>query len=59
MKHIENDRLHQFAIETIDFTEAENMHFDDCATCWKRLVVAIRFVVLEAIDSDSSPLWIM
>jgi hypothetical protein len=52
MKHIENDRLHQFAIEAIDFTEEENIHIDDCVTCWKRLVVAVQLVVLKATDSD-------
>jgi hypothetical protein len=47
MKHIENDRLHQFAIEAIDFTEEENSHVDDCVPCWKRLVVAVQLVVLR------------
>jgi hypothetical protein len=48
MKHLESDRLHQFAIEEIDFTEAENMHLDDCDSCWKQLVVAIQLAVPEA-----------
>jgi len=52
MKHLENDRLHQFAIEAIDFTEAEHMHLDDCATCWKQLVVAIQCAALDAGDSE-------
>jgi hypothetical protein len=56
MKHLESDRLHQFAIEAIDFTEAENMHLDDCATCWKQLAVAIQLAVLEASDSERIPL---
>jgi hypothetical protein len=56
MKHLESDRLHQFAIEAIDFTENENMHLDDCATCWKQLVVAIQLAALEAGDSDRIPL---
>ena len=56
MKHLESDRLHQFAIEAIDFTEAENTHLDDCATCWKQLVAEIHFAVLEAGDSERIPL---
>ena len=52
MKHLESDRLHQFAIEAIEFTEAENMHLDDCATCWKQLVVAIQCAALDAGDSE-------
>jgi len=52
MKHLESDRLHHFAIEAIEFTEAENMHLDDCATCIKQLVVAIQLAALEAGDSD-------
>jgi hypothetical protein len=56
MKHLESDRLHQFAIEAIDFTEVENMHLDDCATCWKQLVVAIQLAALQAGDSEKIPL---
>jgi hypothetical protein len=55
MKHLESDRLHQFAIEATDFTEAENMHLDDCGTCWKQLVVAIQLAVLEPADSERIP----
>ena len=55
MKHLESDRMRQFAIEAIDFTEAENMHLDDCATCWKQLVVAIQLAVHEAGDSERIP----
>jgi hypothetical protein len=54
MKHIDNDRFHQFAIEAIDLTEEENIHIDDCATCWKRLVVAVQLVVLEPTDLDET-----
>ena len=55
MNHIDNDRLHRFAIEAIELTEVENTHLDDCATCCGRLVVAVRLVVLEA-DSEKSRL---
>jgi len=56
MKHIDNDRLHQFAIEAIDFTEAENIHLDDCARCWRRLVVEVQLAVLEAANSEETSL---
>jgi hypothetical protein len=42
MEHIENDRLHQFAIEATAFTDAENIHLDYCEACWGRLVTAVR-----------------
>jgi len=54
MKHIGSDRLHQFALEAIDLTEAENIHIDDCATCWKRLVVAVQLVLFEATNTDET-----
>jgi hypothetical protein len=56
MKHIERDRLHQFAIEAIDLTEAENIHVEDCATCWKRLVTEIQLVAFEAAEISESRL---
>jgi hypothetical protein len=56
MNHIENDRLHEFAIEVIDFTEAENIHLDDCVTCWRRLVAEVQLVVFEATESDDTRL---
>jgi hypothetical protein len=42
MEHIENDRLHQFAIEAIGLTEAENIHLDYCDACCGMLVTAVR-----------------
>jgi hypothetical protein len=54
MKHIDNDRLHQFAVEAIELTEAENIHIDDCATCSKRLVIAVKLVLLGAPNTDET-----
>ena len=49
MMHIKDERLQHFASEVIaDFTEAENIHLDECATCWSRLVVAVQLIVLQA-----------
>jgi hypothetical protein len=56
MKHIERNRLHQFAIEAIDLTEAENIHVEDCVTCWKRLVTEIQLAVFETADLGESRL---
>jgi len=44
--HIGEDRVRQFANEATDLTEAENIHLDDCARCWGRLVVAIQLAIL-------------
>jgi hypothetical protein len=56
IKHIESDRLRQFAIEAINFTEAENTHLDDCDTCGKQLVVAIQFAGREKPSQRGMPL---
>ena len=34
-EHIGEDRLEQCAIAATDLTEAENVHLEDCANCWK------------------------
>ena len=44
-EHIGEDRLEQCAIAATDLTEAENVHLEDCANCWKRLVVAVQLAV--------------
>ena len=46
MNHIEDERLLQFASEVIDLSLDENIHFDNCSKCWRRLIEAIEFVVL-------------
>jgi hypothetical protein len=46
INHIEDERLLQFASEIIDLSLDENIHFDNCAKCWRRLIEAIEFVVL-------------
>jgi len=52
-EHIGEDRLHQFAIEAIDLTEAENNHLDDCARCWGRLVVAVQLAYLTQTETKA------
>src|SRR4030095_11198722 len=47
MKHIDNDRLHEFAIEAIDLKKSENIHLDDCVTCRQQLVAAVQLVCLH------------
>jgi hypothetical protein len=47
MEHINDERLHQFAIEAIEPTDAENDHLADCADCWGRLVLAVKLVLRE------------
>jgi len=47
MDHIDEERLQDFANELVpDFTEAENSHIDDCATCWSRLVATLQLMFL-------------
>ena len=47
MSHIDDDRFHDFANESLtDLTKAEDEHLDECSTCWSRLVVAIQLAVL-------------
>ena len=45
MRHIDEHRLNQFAVEAADFTETEYIHLDNCPECWHRLRDAIKFVI--------------
>jgi len=54
MNHIDEHRLHQFAVETTtDFNETENIHLDDCPECWRRLRDAIQFVNLTRTELEA------
>jgi len=45
MNHIDGDWLHLFANEIVDLSEAEIIHLDECAVCWKRFTLAVQLVV--------------
>jgi hypothetical protein len=56
MPHIKDDRLHDFANESLaDLTTAENEHLDECSTCWSRLVVAVQLVMMMHAELKISP----
>ncbi len=57
-RHLSSERLHQFAAETIRFTEPEALHFDKCAACRERLATVLRLVRGRTASPARRPTWV-
>ena len=53
MKHIDENRMFDFANERHDFTLDEDIHLGECAVCWRRLILAIQLAVVSRTETKS------